>query len=180
MRNKKRMAVILLVGVMVAGLTGCGSEGSKNPAPSKSSGTQSAISSAKGETESIRTSKATYDEMVNYLKKKGFISKDVSPVDINKTKGYLEDHTGGKFTETAVADKADDYSGLWLFWWDPATKNKFDETLTSLNQNSGTIVLGGGAAVLTTQAHSGAFAIAFSKDYAQKDAALSAFQSLSK
>mgnify|MGYP000887680707 CR=1 FL=1 len=44
--------------------------------------------------------------------------------------------------------------------------------------NSGAILLGGGAAVLQTEAQNGAFAIAFAKDYGKKDEVLQDFKAL--
>jgi hypothetical protein len=121
---------------------------------------------------------ASYEEMVNYLKAKGYIDEKAEPVDINVTKGYLTDNTGGQFTQTQVADKAYDYNGLWLFWWDLDAKTDNYATYEGMAANAGTIVLGGGAAILTTEAKNGAFAIAFSDKYADKDKVVDDFSSL--
>lgn len=121
----------------------------------------------------------SYDEMVEYLTEKGYISKDAKPVNINETKGYLTDNTGGEFTETHIADKANDYDGLWLFWWDQENQSDYYAVYNDMKVNAGTILLGGGAAMLPTSAQNGAFAIAFSEDFANKDAVIADFKGLS-
>ena len=72
----------------------------------------------------VNASTSPYEDMVDYFEQEGFILEDCEPVDINETTGYLTDNTNGEFTETKVADKAYDYDGLWLFWWD--LENKTD------------------------------------------------------
>lgn len=122
---------------------------------------------------------ATYDEMVAWLTAKEFIAEGATPVDINVTEGYVTDNTGGSFPVAVLADKACDYDGLWLFWWDLENQTENYDKYESMGNNSGTIVVMGGACVLTTEAQNGAFAIAFAEDYAQKDAVLEAFKALS-
>ena len=85
---------------------------------------------------------------------------------------------GGQFTETQVADKAYDYDGLWLFWWDQENQTEMYETYQSMGANQGTIVLGGGAAILQTEAKNGAYALAFSEDYEKKQDVVDAFEAL--
>ena len=80
--------------------------------------------------------------------------EDCEPVDINETTGYLTDNTNGEFTETKVADKAYDYDGLWLFWWD--LENKVDigggGTIAYIMANYGMDVVDSGVAVLNMHA----------------------------
>lgn len=121
---------------------------------------------------------ATYDEMVTWLTQKKFIAEGTAAVDINTTAGYVTDNTGGSFPFATLADKACDYDGLWLFWWDLENQTENYALYESMGNNSGTIVVAGGACVLTTEAQNGAFAIAFAEDYAQKDAVLEAFKAL--
>lgn len=71
------------------------------------------------------------------------LSQDSEPIDINETPGYLQDNTGGEFTKAKVADKAYDYEGLWLFWWDQEEKSELYEEYESMAAYQGTIVLGG-------------------------------------
>lgn len=122
---------------------------------------------------------ATYDEMVTWLTAKGYIAEGATPVDINTTAGYVTDNTGGSFPFATLADKACDYDGLWLFWWDLENPTDTYGCYESMSMNSGTIVFAGGACVITTSAQNGAYAIAFAEDYAQKDAVLTAFKALS-
>ena len=111
----------------------------------------------------VNASTSPYEDMVDYFEQEGFILEDCEPVDINETTGYLTDNTNGEFTETKVADKAYDYDGLWLFWWDQENKTDLYGNYESMAANQGTIVLAGGAAVLETEAANGAYAIAFQR-----------------
>lgn len=124
----------------------------------------------------VNASTSPYEDMVDYFEQEGLISEDCEPVDINETPGYLTDNTNGQFTETKVADKAYDYDGLWLFWWDPENKTDLYENYESMAANQGTIVLAGGAAVLETEAVNGTYAIAFSEDYEKKQDAVKVFE----
>ena len=47
-----------------------------------------------------------------------------------------------------------------------------------MGANQGTIVLGGGAAILQTEAKNGAYALAFSEDYEKKQDVVDAFEAL--
>ena len=157
-KTMKKTAAAVIAAVTVCGLvTGC---------------------SAKEEKIEVNTSTSSYEDMVSYFEQEGFISEDCEPVNINETSGYLQDNTGGQFTETQVADKAYDYDGLWLFWWDQENQTEMYETYQSMGANQGTIVLGGGAAILQTEAKNGAYAHAFSEDYEKKQDVVDAFEAL--
>lgn len=107
-KTMKKAAAAVIAAVTVCGLvTGC---------------------SAKEEKIEVNTSTSSYEDMVSYFEQEGFISEDCEPVNINETSGYLQDNTGGQFTETQVADKAYDYDGLWLFWWDQENQTEMYET----------------------------------------------------
>ena len=67
-----RTLCALLALVLLCGLTACGGAKAVDP-----------------ET-------CTYDEMVEYLTAKGYISKDAAPVDMLTTEGYLTDNTDGE------------------------------------------------------------------------------------
>ena len=151
-----RTLCALLALVLLCGLTACGGAKAVDP-----------------ET-------CTYDEMVEYLTAKGYISKDAAPVDMLTTEGYLTDNTDGEIPFAPFADKAQDYDGLWLMWWDAAAPSEaYTSCFQNLAMNGGTVVYMGGAAVLETAAHNGSFAIAFGDGYAQKDAVMADFQGLS-
>lgn len=157
-KTMKKAAAAVIAAVTVCGLvTGC---------------------SAKEEKIEVNASTSSYEDMVSYFEQEGFISEDCEPVNINETSGYLQDNTGGQFTETQVADKAYDYDGLWLFWWDQENQTEMYETYQSMGANQGTIVLGGGAAILQTEAKNGAYALAFSEDYEKKQDVVDAFEAL--
>lgn len=152
----KRALCALLALVLTFGLAACGG-GAKPVAPKT----------------------CTYDEMVGYLTAKGYIAKNASPVDMLTTEGYVTDNTGGDMPFVPFADKAQDYGGLWLMWWDAAAPSEaYESCFKNIAMNSGTVVYMGGAAVLQTAAYNGSFAIAFAEDYAQKDAALKDFSAL--
>ena len=121
----------------------------------------------------------TYDEMVAYLTAKGYIAKDAAPVDMLTTAGYVTDNTGGDMPFVPFADKAQDYDGLWLMWWDSAAPSEaYASCFQNIAMNGGVIVYMGGAAVLPTAACSGNFAVGFAEGYAQKDAVLADFSAL--
>ena len=154
---KKALSTLLAIAMLTVGLTACGSK-SGNP--------------------TANTITSTYDDMVTYLTSKGYIAEGTIPVDINTTEGYLTDNTGGSFAVAEFADRAEDYGGLWLIWWDLNNETNNYQYFESMVNNSGTIVMGGGAAVLVTSARSGAYAIAFAENYAQADAVVGDFNSL--
>ncbi len=132
-----------------------------------------------GGAKSVDPKTCTYDEMVSYLTEKGYIAKDAAPVDMLTTEGYLTDNTGGDIPFAPFADRAEDYGGLWLMWWDSATPSEaYTNYFQSMAANNGAMVYMGGAAVLQTEASNGNFAVAFSADYAQKDAVLADFNAL--
>lgn len=122
---------------------------------------------------------ASYDEVVSYLKDGGVIADENGAIDINTAEGYVTDNTGGDFTVAQVADKAYDYDGLWLFWWDAANESDlYLENFQYIEMNGGVIVIAGGAAVIETSAYGGSYAIAFAEDYAKKDEALKLFNAM--
>ena len=121
----------------------------------------------------------TYDEMVAYLTAKGYIAKDAAPVDMLPTAGYVTDNTGGDMPFVPFADKAQDYDGLWLMWWDSAAPSEaYTSCFQNIAMNGGVIVYMGGAGVLPPAACSGHVAVAFAEGYAQKDAVLADFSAL--
>ncbi len=126
----------------------------------------------------VNTNTCTYDEMVAYLKDKGYIAKDATPVDMNTTAGYVQDNTGGDMPFSTIGDKAEDWGGLWLVWFDPNAKDQ--EAYNSMASSGGTIVIMGGANIFQPAANSGRFAIAFAEDYAKKDDVLADFKALPK
>ena len=127
----------------------------------------------------VNTKTCSYQEMVDYLTAKGFISKDAKPVDINKTEGYVTDNTGGELPFADLADKAEDYDGLYLFWWDGKNNSQlFQDRYENMIINGNTIVVMGGACIMSVEEVNGYFAIAFKDGYAQKDTVLKAFKEL--
>ncbi len=115
--------------------------------------------------------------MVAYLTAKGYIAKDAAPVDINTTEGYVTDNTGGEIPYAAMADKAEDFGGLWLFHWEKDSE-AYNNVFVNAPANGNMLVYMGGACVLQAEAINGLYAVAFAEDYAQKDAVLADFKAL--
>lgn len=161
MKSLKKVLCLVLVALMlVAVLAACGEkeDGKKDPDP-------------------VNAKTATYDEMVAYLKAKGYIADGTTPVDINTTAGYLTtDNAGGEIVPV-WADKAEDFGGLWIFWWDLNNPTDNYSIFEFAPMNSGAMVYLGGACVLEGATFNGAFAI-FCKDYAQADAVIADFKAL--
>lgn len=61
----------------------------------------------------------------------------------------------------AIADKAYDYNGVWLFWWDIANGSEYFDYWSGLKTNSGTVVVAGGEYTIPMTTYSGCYAIAF-------------------
>lgn len=175
----KRVTIICLSLCMILMiLSGCSSQGGDKP--TKNQLIVEYFNSLKKvpKIKKINAELSSYEDMVKYLQSKGYISEDAKPVDINSTKGYVKDQTGGKFTQTNVADKAYDYNGLWLLWWNQVNKTSNYDNYSSMKNNNGVIALGGGAAILNTSAVNGSFAVAFASNYAKKDAVITDFKSI--
>lgn len=104
-----------------------------------------------------------YDDVVSYLQGKGVLSSETDPVNINETAGYLWDGSTYAVSTEAVAfaDKAYDYDGVWLIWWDISSGSEYEDVYTSMANNSGSIVVNGGQYSCPTSSYSGFYAIAF-------------------
>ena len=125
----------------------------------------------------VNTNTCSYEEMVAYLTAKGYIAKDAAPVDINTTEGYVTDNTGGEISYAAMADKAEDFGGLWLFHWEKDSE-AYNNVFVNAPANGNMLVYMGGACVLQAEAINGLYAVAFAEGYAQKDAVLADFNAL--
>ena len=136
------------------------------------------LSACSSETAQPNARTASYDDMVAWLIQEGYISGQAHPIDINTTEGYVTDNTGGEFPTAVLADRAEDYDGLWLFWWDLENPTENNAVYQNLKVNAGMMMVGGGAAVLQSAAQNGAYAIAFAEDYPQADAVTAAFEAL--
>lgn len=180
---KKKVVLLTATFLTVGALVGCSSDTGKDSTTAQTNEVQTTVpteteassTEASTEGEALNAMTCTYDEMVEYLTSLGFISADCTPVDMNESSDYMTDNTGGEWEDFAIADKAYDYDGLWLMWWDQENQSDLYEVYTDMAANGNTILKGGGAAVLATAGKNGAFAIAFSEDYAQQDEALDAF-----
>lgn len=126
----------------------------------------------------INVETASMDSLVQYMKNKGYISKEVKPVDINITAGYVKDNTGGSMPVAVVADQAFDYDGIWLLWWDKKNQTDNYEGFEAIKMNENNVVIQGGAAIFEVKAVNGSFAIAFSKDYSKAEEVLKDFEGL--
>lgn len=129
----------------------------------------------------LNTYHSSWDDVVAYLTTEGVISADAEQVDMLTTEGYLQDNTGGQLPTYAFADKAVDFGGVYLCWWNLAEPTEALDCYTGMLNNSGNIVIMGGAAVVKfVMTNSGSFAIGFADDYdeAAKTAAVDAFNAI--
>lgn len=122
---KKLTGMILIFAMLcVAWMSGCGS--------------------AQSNAASVDLNTCTYEEFIAYLQAKGFIDKNAVPVDMNATAGYLVNELYDddfnivgyqSFSDKAYAfaDKAKDYNGLYVIWYDTAEGAAFQETWESLS-----------------------------------------------
>lgn len=157
---KKTLCLLLAAALLVTCLIGC----AKKPEEAK-------------EPDPVNTNTCSYEEMVAYLTAKGYIAKDAAPVDINTTEGYVTDNTGGEIPYAAMADKAEDFGGLWLFHWEKDSE-AYNNVFVNAPANGNMLVYMGGACVLQAEAINGLYAVAFAEGYAQKDAVLADFNAL--
>lgn len=159
MKHAKKLMCLTLVLSAVLGLCACG----------------------QGKAAAPNAATAAYDDVVAYLKEGGVIADETGAVDINTTEGYVTDNTGGDFAVAEIADKAYDYDGLWLLWWDVANESElYQSNFQYIEMNEGIIVIQGGAATLQAEAYKGAYAIAFAEDYGKKDEALKLFNAMTE
>lgn len=119
-------------------------------------------------------STGTMEEMVSYLQAKGVIKADTEPVDINVTDGYMIDNSEGVVVETAVADKALDYDGLWIYWWDPEEENEYDAIFDGIFETGGKIELFYGLKEQTMSLMYGNFGFVFAEGYENGNAVIDA------
>lgn len=113
-----------------------------------------------------------YDAMVAYLKEQGVIAEGVEPVDMNTTAGYVKKSDGTYGEVKKIADKAYDYGGVWLIWFD--LKNIDPET--SMKQYydrlvAGSVILFGGGAFsieLGDGAINGCFALMYGDNISEE------------
>lgn len=129
----------------------------------------------------LNTYESSWEDMVAHLTTNGVIAADASQVDMLTTPGYLKMYDG-TFNDTyAFADKAVDFGGVYLMWWNLAEPTAAYNCYTGMLNNAGTIVVMGGMYTVNAVATaSGSYAIAFAEGYdeAAKTAALEVFQAI--
>lgn len=129
----------------------------------------------------LNTYESSWEDMVAHLTENGVISAEATQVDMLTTAGYLKMYDG-TFNDTyAFADKAVDFGGVYLIWWNLAEPTSAYDCYTSMMNNNGTIVVMGGMyTVYATPVASGSYALAFAEDYDEtaKAAALQVFQAI--
>lgn len=114
----------------------------------------------------LNTYHSSWDDMVAYLTEQGVIPAKAVPVDMLTTEGYLQDNTEGELATYAFADKAMDFDGVYLCWWNLAEPTDALECYIDMKNNGGTVVIMGGAAVTPfTMTDSGSYAIGFAESY---------------
>lgn len=126
---------------------------------------------------------SSWEDMVAHLTTNGVIAADAAQVDMLTTPGYLKMYDG-TFNDTyAFADKAVDFGGVYLMWWNLAEPTSAYDCYTGMLNNGGTIVVMGGMYTVNAVAtSSGSYAIAFAEGYdeAAKTAALDVFNAIDK
>lgn len=129
----------------------------------------------------LNTYESSWEDMVAHLTANGVIAADANQVDMLTTPGYLKMYDG-TFNDTyAFADKAVDFGGVYLLWWNLVEPTSAYDCYTGMFNNGGTIVVMGGMYTVTAVATpSGSFAIAFAEGYdeAAKTSALEVFQAI--
>lgn len=129
----------------------------------------------------LNTYESSWEDMVAYLTEKGVIAADATQVDMLTTAGYLKKYDGTYEDVYAFADKAVDFGGVYLMWWNLAEPTAAFDCYTGMLNNSGNIVVMGGMYVVNAVAtHSGSYGIAFAEgcDEAAKTAALEVFNGI--
>lgn len=131
----------------------------------------------------LNTYESSWEDMVAHLTANGVIAADAAQVDMLTTPGYLKMYDG-TFNDTyAFADKAVDFGGVYLMWWNLAEPTAAFDCYTGMLNNGGTIVVMGGMYTVPAVATaSGSYAIAFAEGYdeAAKTAALDVFNAIDK
>ncbi|MBQ6117127.1 MAG: hypothetical protein IJL08_07365 [Oscillospiraceae bacterium] len=121
---------------------------------------------------------ASYEEIVSYFKEKGLIAEDAKPIDINTTAGYVTDNTNGEMPFVDIATKAEDFDGLWLFWWDVDNLGETAEVYENMAYHPDLILIQGGAALMEIKGFKGVCAIGYAEDFAKGDEAMAAFEAM--
>lgn len=191
MKKFTRMMALALACMMMLALVACGNDTptttGKNPTPSTNAPSNTSSSTtAPTEPElsyeekvfafmsemenasapGLNTYESGWDEIVAHLTEKGVIASDATQTDMLTTAGYLKKYDG-TFEETyAFADKAVDFGGVYLVWWDLVNTTSAYDCYTAMANNPGYILVGGGMySVNATFESSGSYAIGFAEGY---------------
>lgn len=186
MKKFTRMLALALACVMMLALVACGNDTPTTTASKTPETTNAPTTTAPVEPEltyeekvlafmtemenaaapGLNTYESSWDEMVAYLTEQGVIAADATQTDMLTTTGYLKKYDG-TFEETyAFADKAVDFGGVYLCWWDLVNTSSAYECYAGLAQNSGNIVVSGGMYVVSVKfTQYGSYAISFAEDY---------------
>lgn len=180
MKKRSLLALLLLCVLAVSLLAGCG----------------------KKAVEPVDLTTCTYEDFIGWLKANEFIAEGTAPVDMNTTAGYLlceimdenyEIVGYESFSDKpyAFADKAEDYDGLYVIWYDTTENGAFAGTWGNLSYG---IELGeetiiyplvfkedfSGYGLIPLNANGSSFLLGFAEGYdeAAKEAILTAFKTL--
>lgn len=118
---------------------------------------------------------ASFDDMVAYLQAEGVIDADAEGVDMGENPGYVVKYDGTTEDVMTFADKAMDYNGVYVIWFD-LEGGEYTNNYNSMAVNDGIIPIMGGMYTVKTAACNGCFAIGFAEEYdeAQAEAATAA------
>lgn len=84
-------------------------------------------------------------------------------VDMLTNPGYVKKYDGTYDEAMAFADKAIDFGGVGLVWFDLVNGSEYTENYNAMAVNSGVIVIMGGMYTVSTDANNGAFALCFAE-----------------
>lgn len=191
MKKFTRMMALALACMMMLALVACGNDTptttGNNPTPSTNAPSNTSSSTtaptepelsyeekvlafmsemANASAPGLNTYESSWDEMVAHLTEKGVIASDATQTDMLTTTGYLKKYDG-TFEETyAFADKAVDFGGVYLCWWNLVEPTDAYGCYSGMASNGGSIVVNGGMYVVKVAFESyGSFAIGFAEDY---------------
>lgn len=203
MKKSIRVLALVMACVMMLGLAACGETPAGTNAPTNASTTAAPTTAAPTEPQltleekvlafmaemesatapGLNTYESSWEDMVAHLTEKGVIAADAAQVDMLTTPGYLKMYDGSFNDTYAFADKAIDFGGVYLIWWNLAEPTSAYDCYTSMLNNGGTIVVMGGMyTVNAAPVASGSYALAFAEGYdeAAKTAALDVFNAIDK
>lgn len=200
----KRMITILLVASMAVALTACTENTpaatavpataapataaptesipaqTEAPVPSALEQIKNVLESTNIKVDGLNAYNSSFDEVVTFLKSEGVIADDADGIDMNETAGYVRKYDGTMEEVMAFCDKAVDYNGVGIVWFDLLGNTQFMENYNAMESNSGTIPIRGGMYTVSTNLVRGSYALVLGESLSEeaKAAAMAALQKI--